>query len=83
MNKAEARKIIEFTLSSGNKTPRLFDLPEILRIKAKLESSDSIHRVLSILEEDRSLISNSFGLSDSVFDECMLKLNALKVATSA
>jgi hypothetical protein len=81
MNKAEVRKIIESTLSSGNKTPRLFDLLEIMRIKAKLESSDSIHRVLCILEDDRSLIANSFGLSASVFDECLLKLNTLKTST--
>lgn len=81
MDKNEVRRIIQLTLSSGNKTPRLFDLPEIMKIKAKLESSESIHKVLSILEDERTFISNSFGLKESVFDECMLKLHSLKAAT--
>lgn len=80
MNKAGVRSIIESTLSSGNKTPGLFDLPKIMGIKAKLESCDSISGVVGILEDNRSFISKSFGLSDSVFDDSVVKLNALRAA---
>jgi hypothetical protein len=78
MDKAEVRSIIEATLRGGNKLPGLFDLPKIMGVKTKLESCDSISGVVGILENNRSLISKSFGLSDSVFDECVVKLNALK-----
>jgi hypothetical protein len=83
MNKSEVKKLIESAIFSGNKTPRVFDLPEIMRLKAKLEASDSIARVICILEDDRMLLSNSFGISASVFDECLQKLNALNVTTQA
>jgi hypothetical protein len=77
MDKAKVRSIIESTLSSGNKLPGLFDLPKIMGIKTKLESCDSLSAVVGILEDNRSLISKAFGLSDSVFDEGVVKLNAL------
>lgn len=80
MDKAGIRSIIESTLSSGNKTPRLFDLPKIMGIKTELESCDSISGVVGILEDNRSLISKSFGLSDSIFDKGVVKLNALREA---
>lgn len=79
MNKAEVRSIIESTLSGGNKLPGLFDLPKIMAIKTKLESCDSINAVVGILEGNRGLISKSFGLSNSVFDEGVMKLNALRI----
>lgn len=74
MNKAEVRSIIESTLSSGNKMPGLFDLPKILGVKSKLESSSSIAEVIEILEANRSFISKSFGLNDAVVDDSLLKL---------
>lgn len=78
MNKAEVRNIIESTLKSGNKTPGLFDLPKILGVKSNLESCASISEVIGTLEDNRSFIAKSFGLSDSVFDESVEKLKALK-----
>lgn len=78
MNHTEVRNIIETTLKSGSKTPGLFDLPKILGIKSKLESCTSIGDVVSMLEDNRSLISKSFGLSDAAFNESVEKLNALK-----
>ena len=78
MNKAEVRSIIESTLTSGDKAPGLFDLPKILKVKFKLESCDSITEVVAILEDHRSLISKSFGLSDSVFDASVKKLKTLE-----
>jgi len=78
MNKTEVRSIIESTLASGGKTPGLFDLPKILRVKFKLESCDSISEIIGILEDHRSLISKSFGLSDSVFDASVKKLKTLE-----
>jgi hypothetical protein len=77
MDKIEVRSIIETTLTSGTKTPGLFDLPKILGIKSKLESCTSISEVILILERNRTLLSKSFGLEDSVFDDVLKKLKAL------
>ena len=81
MNKAEVRRIIESTLMSGNKTPGLFDLPKILRVRSGLESCASINEVVEILEDNRSLISRSFGLIDSAFVAGVEKLKALETNT--
>ncbi|MGZ8258124.1 MAG: hypothetical protein ACXWTR_03000 [Methylotenera sp.] len=78
MNHTEVRNIIETTLKSGSKTPGLFDLPKILGIKSKLESCTSIGDVVAMLEDNRSLISKSFGISDVAFNDSVKKLNALK-----
>jgi hypothetical protein len=77
MNKSKVRSIIETTLTSGTKTPGLFDLPKILSLKSKLESCTSISEVIGILEGSRSFLSKSFGLSDAVFDAGVEKLEAL------
>ena len=77
MNKAEVRIIIESTLTSGNKTPGLFDLPKIMGLKSKLESCSSVNEVVEILEDNRSLISKSFGLSDAAFYESVEKIKTL------
>jgi len=78
MNKAEVRSIIESTLSSGNKSQGLFDFPKILGVKSMLESSSTIEEVVEILEANRCLISKSFGLSDAVIDDGLLKLRAIE-----
>jgi hypothetical protein len=77
MNKDEVRRIIEATLTSGSKMPGLFDLPKILGVKSKLESCASVGEVVCVLEEHRSLISKSFGLSDSLFDSGVVKLKGM------
>jgi len=81
MKKAEVHSIIEATLKSGNKFPGLFDLPKIIGVKSKLESCTSISEVVGILEDNRSLISKSFGLSDSKINESVAKLKALEPAS--
>lgn len=77
MNKTEVRSIIEATLTSGSKSPGLFDLPKILGVKNKLESCASINEVVCVLEEHRSLISKSFGLNDELFNGGVEKLKTL------
>jgi hypothetical protein len=77
MNKAEVRNIIESTLASGSKRPGLFELPKILGIKSRLESCGSVDEVIGILEDNRSVIGRSFGISDEVFNSGMEKLKAL------
>jgi len=79
MNKPEVRNIIESTLKSGNKTPGLFDLPKIIGVKSKLESCSSINEVVGVLEDNRSLIFKSFGLSDLAFNESVENLKALGI----
>ncbi len=77
MLKTEVRNIIESTLTSGSKTPGLFDLPKSLGIKSKMESCASVGEVIGILEDNRSLITKAFGISDEVFNSSMEKLKAL------
>ncbi|MBA4381843.1 MAG: hypothetical protein C0406_04685 [Sideroxydans sp.] len=79
-NKDEVRRVIEETLTSGSKMPGLFDLPKILGVKSKLESCASVGEVVCVLEEHRSLISKSFGLSDSLFDSGVDKVKRLESA---
>ena len=78
MNKDKVRSIIEATLKSGNKNPGLFDLPKLFGVKSKLESCDSISEVVGILGDNRTLISKSFGLSDSAFEESVGKIKVLE-----
>lgn len=80
MTKTEIRSIIEATLKSGSKTPGLFDLPKILSVKSRLESCDSVADVVWVLNENRSLISKSFGISEAIFDNGIDKLNSLNTA---
>ncbi len=77
MLKTEVRNIIESTLTSGSKTPGLFDLPKILGIKSKMESCTSVKEVIGILEENRSLITKAFGISEELFNSGVEKLKAL------
>ena len=77
MNKDKVRSIIETTLTSGRKSPGLFDLPKILGVKSKLESCGTIGEVVCVLEDHRSLISKSFGLSDKMFEDGVASLKAL------
>lgn len=77
MNKSEIKSIIEATLTSGTKTPGLFELPKMLGIKGKLESCESVADVLGILEDNRPLLCKSFGLSDELFNGGVEKLKAL------
>lgn len=78
MNKIEVRKIIESTLKSGSKSPGILDFPKILRLKSSLESCESINEVVAILEDNRSLISKSFGLADEVLSEGVSKIKVLE-----
>ena len=77
MNKTVVRNIIESTLTSGSKTPGLFDLPKIFSVKSKMESCASVGEVIGILEDNRALITKSFGISDELFDSSLKKLKDL------
>jgi hypothetical protein len=77
MNKAEIKSIIEATLSSGSKSPTFLEIPKMLGIRGKLESCESVADVLSILEENRPVLSKAFGISDELFNSGVEKLKAL------
>ena len=78
MNKDEVIRIIEATLKGGNRSPGLFDLPRVLRIRSELQSCTSIDDVLAVIQEHRKLISKAFGLSDAVINETLGKLKTLE-----
>ena len=78
MDKEAIKKIIESTLTSGNKMPGLFDLPKIMALKSKLQSSGSIEEVLTVIEQHRDLISKAFGLGDDAVNLAVEKLKALE-----
>ena len=77
MNKDQVKSIIESTLKSGSKTPGLFDLPKILGLKSKLESCSAVTEVLVILEDSRTLVTKSFGVSDAEYNEAIEKIKTL------
>ena len=78
MNKAEITRIIESTLTSGNKMPGLFDLPKIMGIKMQLQSCQSVADVLAIIDEHRDLISKAFGLNEGAIDLAVDKIKSLE-----
>jgi hypothetical protein len=77
MNKDQVRSIIEAILKSGNKTPGIFDVPKFLGIKSKLESCSSIAEVVELLQTNRELVCEAFGLNDVKFDDGISRLTAL------
>lgn len=81
MDHIEVRNILVNTLKGGDKTPGLFSLPKLLGLKSKLESCIAMNEVVAILEDNRSLITKSFGISDVAFDQGIEKLNTLKTTT--
>jgi hypothetical protein len=77
MNKAEVRNILETTLKSGTRTPGFLDLARVLAVRSRLESCASVVQVIGILEENRGLITRSFGVSDESFSSSVEKLKTL------
>jgi hypothetical protein len=78
MNKEEVINIIESTLTSGDKTPGIFDLPKIIAIKAELQACHSVDDILAIIEQHRDLISKVFGLSADAIDSAVQKIKTLE-----
>ena len=78
MNKEAVTKIIEAALTSGTRTPGLFDLPKILAIKTEIQSCTSINDVLGLVEEHRNLIAKVFGLREELIDDAVSKIKALE-----
>jgi hypothetical protein len=78
MKKEEISKIIESTLLSGEKIPGLFDLPKILALKTKLQSSQSVEEVQTIIVQHRELITKAFGLGEDKIDAAIEKIKALE-----
>ena len=78
MDKEQIISIIESALSSGDKTPGMFDLPKIIAIKSELQSCHSVNDFLAIIEEHRDLISKAFGLSDEVIESTLSKIKSLE-----
>ena len=78
MNKDAIINIIESTLTSGDKTPGIFDLPKIMGIKAELQACHSVDDILAIIEEHRDLIAKVFGLSEDAIDSAVQKIKAIE-----
>jgi hypothetical protein len=78
MNKEEIINIIESTLTSGDKTPGIFDLPKVFAIKAELQACQSVDDILAIIEQHRDLISKVFGLGEDAIDSAVHKIKALE-----
>jgi hypothetical protein len=76
MNKEKISGIIETTLKKGNKIPGLFELPKILTLKGKLQTSGTTGEVLAIIEDHRGLITKAFGLSDGLLDSAIEQIKS-------
>lgn len=78
MNNKEITGIIEDTLKNGNKIPGLFDLPKVLELKGKLQSSATIDEVVAIIESHRALITKAFGLNDAALNLAVDKIKSIR-----
>jgi len=79
MNNDKVKNIIESTLKSGNKSPGLFDIPKVLSVKSKLESCTAVAEVIAILDDSRSLVTKSFGVTDAEYNEAIEKIKTIDI----
>ncbi len=77
MDKAGVHCIIESAIRFGGKLPSIENQKLIEQVQSELELCASIDEVVEILEANRSLICNSFGVDDSAFDECVADVQSL------
>lgn len=81
MDKAGVHCIIESAIRFGGKLPIVENQKQIELVQSELEICSSIDEVVEILEVNRSLICNSFGVEDSAFDECVADVKSLAMAS--
>jgi hypothetical protein len=71
-----ARRIIEAMLKQGSIKPDLIADPQLFDIHSGLVSSASIAAIIAALDEYRSVLKLSYGLSDDVFNDCVKQIAA-------
>ena len=81
IDRAGIYHIIDSTVRLGCKAPSTIN-KEINAVQSKLFSCTSTQEVLATLEENRSLICDSFGIANDVFNNCLEDINELSVPTS-
>lgn len=81
VDKAGVHCIIESAIRFGGKLPSVTNQKQIEQVQSELALCASIDEVVDILEANRNLICNSFGVEDSAFDECVDDVNSLKTVS--
>ncbi len=77
IDKAGIFHAIDSAIRLGSKTPRMINR-KVDSVQNELMNSSSTKEVLAILEDNRSLICDSFGITENVFDNCLEDINDLE-----
>jgi hypothetical protein len=77
IDKAGIFHIIDSAIRLGNKTPRAIN-KKVDSVQNELMNCSLTKEVLAILEDNRSLICDSFGIAKNVFDNCLEDINDLE-----
>jgi hypothetical protein len=70
------RSIIEAMLKQGSIKPDLIADPQLFDIHSALVSCANIAEIIVTLDEYRSVLKLSYGLSDDVFNDCVKQIAA-------
>jgi hypothetical protein len=73
--------IIDSTIRLGGKSPSTINNKFIDAVQNGLKSCTSTQEVLAILEENRNLICESFGVGEFSFNECLKSISSLETKT--
>jgi hypothetical protein len=82
IDKTKIYNIIDAAIRLGNKSPRTLSIKKIDVVQSELASCKSIDEVVTILETNRRLICDSFGVEDSAFDQCVEELKELEAVAA-
>jgi hypothetical protein len=74
--------IIDSTIRLGGKSPSTINNRYIEAVQYRLMSSTSTRDVMAILEENRKLICESFGIGEFEFNDCLESIRSLKLQTA-
>ena len=82
IDKAGIYRIIDSVIRVGTKSPGTLNINKLNLVQSELASCKSIDGVVAILDANRKLICDSFGVDDSNFEQCIEELNELDTVTA-
>jgi hypothetical protein len=80
MDKAGVQCVIDAAIRLGGKFPGTLRLKRIRILQAEIQTCSSINEVIELLENNRSLICDSFGVRGKSFEDCLRDIKSLDSA---
>jgi hypothetical protein len=78
MNKDLVITEIQSSLKThGTKSPGPFDLPEMYKLKTKLENATSLDEVQFLIKDNASFIKKAFGVTEENIENLVIRLGLL------